>query len=63
MTDNEELVKRGANDRARGLSPFDCPLFKREQMPATTGESVQEWNAKVDAWNLGWKLEDAVRLR
>jgi len=31
-------------------------------MPKNTGESFEDWNAKVEAWNIGWNMEDAMRF-
>jgi hypothetical protein len=58
---SEEIQKQGANARAMGLTQFDCPYFKPDQVPVATGESVESSNAKVEAWNLGWQIEDAMR--
>lgn len=51
----------GANARAQGLTVFDSPFYKPEAMPASTGETIEAWNAKQEAWSLGWTIEDAIR--
>jgi len=56
-----EIEKRGAEARAHGLQEVDCPFFKVDSMPAKTGEELSDWLAKVRAWMIGWKLEDAIR--
>lgn len=60
-SDLEELHRRGANARAAALSALDNPFYKAEAMPAATGESVERWLPKVQAWDLGWQIEDAIR--
>jgi hypothetical protein len=57
----DKFQKLGANARARGESEWLCPCFKPSEMPKATGESIEDWNAKVEAWRLGWKMEDAMR--
>lgn len=57
----EEIQKQGANARALGISQFDNPYAKSAAMPAATGESSEEWQAKFAAWELGWTIENAMR--
>jgi hypothetical protein len=57
----ENIQKDGANARALGRSRFDNPFFKSALMPASTGETIEEWSAKEAAWRLGWTIEDAMR--
>ena len=61
MTTSEVLQKEGANARARGASMFDNPYYRSELMPAQTGGSIEAWTAQVEAWHLGWAMEDAMR--
>jgi hypothetical protein len=63
MTEQEslDLQKQGANARALGRSVFDNPYLKAENLPVKTGETVEEWSAKNAAWELGWRMEDAMR--
>lgn len=56
-----ELQQQGANARALGRSPIDNPFYRVEAMPISTGESTELWNAKAEAWGLGFTLEDAMR--
>jgi hypothetical protein len=60
MTASEVLQKDGANARARGASMFDNPFYRSELMPAQTGRSLEEWTAQVEAWHLGWSMQDAM---
>jgi hypothetical protein len=60
MTD-DKIQKAGANARALLKSQIDNPYLKPDKMPAATGQSIQEWNALVEAWDLGWKMEDVIR--
>jgi hypothetical protein len=59
--DLQELQAQGANARALGRSELDNPFLKSAAMPAATGDAVEHWNAKAEAWALGWKIEDAMR--
>ena len=58
---NEDIQKSGANARALGCSEFDNPYFKPDAVPGNTGEPLEEWLKKAEAWMLGWKIEDAMR--
>ncbi len=60
MTTDEHYL-RGVNARAANLSKFDCPFYKAEAIPEATGETMEQWQAKVDAWERGWSIEDAIR--
>lgn len=57
----EDLQKAGAEARAHGLSALDNPFYRTPAMPAATGESFEDWDAKGRAWNLGWQMEDTIR--
>lgn len=59
--DANEIQLFGANARARGESYFDNPYLKTEALPAYSGLSVQEWSRRHDLWELGWRMEDAMR--
>jgi hypothetical protein len=56
-----EIQKAGANARARGENFLDNPYYKPEAMPAATGESVSDWQAKAKNWEFGWNMEDMAR--
>lgn len=56
-----EIQKAGANARALGTCVTDNPYYKTDQMPAVTGQTVEDWNKKVEAWDFGWKMEDMMR--
>lgn len=57
----ESVQQAGANARALGLVELDNPYYKSENIPAATGETIEQWSAKHDAWELGWLMEDAMR--
>lgn len=57
----ESLQKDGAEARAHGRSFLDNPFLKSSSMPAATGEPIDEWARKHDAWHLGWTMENAMR--
>lgn len=58
---DEAIQTQGANARAAGRSELDNPYMKSDQMPGKTGEDLLTWSAKIDAWMLGWRAEDAMR--
>jgi hypothetical protein len=58
---SEKIQLHGANARARGESYMDNPYLKSANMPAKTGETIEEWAAKQEAWALGWQMEDMIR--
>ena len=60
--ESHAIQKQGANARALGLSEFDNPFYKSEAMPRLSGESAEVWNAKQEAWNLGWHVENAMHI-
>jgi hypothetical protein len=60
-TDRAAAEKRGAEARARGANLFDNPFYRSEAMPAQTEQALEEWQADAEAWEAGWRLEDAVR--
>jgi hypothetical protein len=61
MTEQLAITKAGATARALGKSKMDCPYYKADAVPAATGESIEEWLAKIEAWELGWTAEDMMR--
>lgn len=56
----DDIQTLGANAARDGMTLWDCPYFKADQMPGHTGELLCSWKAKVDAWEAGWKSERAV---
>lgn len=58
---NEELQKMGAEARARGNDQMMNPYYRKENMPASTGEPASEYARKVEQWDFGWMMEDAIR--
>lgn len=59
--ESEKLQKEGANARAIGKSIIDNPFYKSENMPGQTGDEIDEWQLKVQAWELGWRIEDLMK--
>ncbi|WOB10150.1 CrpP-related protein [Piscinibacter gummiphilus] len=49
-----ELSRQGAKSAARGDSPPVNPMDATENTPPSTGESVEEWRARRDAWQAGY---------
>lgn len=58
---NEDIQKQGATARAMGKSFIDNPYLQHEKLPAATGETIEQWQVKHDAWHLGWTVENAMR--
>lgn len=57
----DKLRQQGANARALGRGIFDNPYFRGDNLPAKTGETIAAWQEKVEAWEFGWRMEDAMR--
>jgi hypothetical protein len=58
---HEALQQQGAIAKALGRSQIDNPFLKTENMPAATGELIEIWNAKRDAWQMGYTIESMMR--
>ncbi|MGJ7570685.1 CrpP-related protein [Variovorax sp. RB2P76] len=58
---SDSLETEGADARARGLSLFDNPFYKRDALPSKTHDSAATWSRKAEAWTRGWRSEDARR--
>lgn len=55
-----DIQRDGAIARALGKTEADNPYFKAENLPKVTGETPEQWSAKANAWDRGWKLGDAL---
>jgi hypothetical protein len=55
-----ELSRQGAKSAARGDSPPVNPMDADENTPPSTGESVQEWRDRRDAWQAGYDQQSEV---
>jgi hypothetical protein len=53
--------ERGLNARILGLTASDHPLLSPDRQPNVTGEPVEAWQLKFDAWMFGWLIEDSMR--
>ncbi len=61
MIKDKEIQKAGANARAMGRTFLDNPYLASDKLPAATGEDLDLWKEKHDAWHLGWTMEDIMR--
>jgi hypothetical protein len=52
-----KLERQGAKAAARGESLRSNPLLTEPNMPASTGESLQEWASRHDAWQDGYEVQ------
>lgn len=59
---HEDIREQGALAARQGLPLWDNPYLKARAMPGHTGESPTLWQAKVEAWEAGWKEQSAARL-
>lgn len=59
-TEFEQLQIDGANAYRLGKNEFANPFYRSDQMPAATGETLEEWQSKLAAWELGYKAEKAI---
>lgn len=57
----DDIRKLGAQAAREGLDLLDCPYYVASAMPGHTGEAIQEWREKVDAWEAGWVAETESR--
>lgn len=55
------LMDAGAAARRAGASWNENPGYRAEQHPSRTGEPLDAWHARLDAWSDGWRIEDAIR--
>jgi hypothetical protein len=58
-----ELQRQGAKAAARGEAPTSNPLLLTINMPASTGESLQEWSLRYDAWQAGYEWQSQATQR
>ena len=58
----EHLQKLGADARASGASFLSNPFLRSKTLPANSGDSLEVWTRKHDAWHLGWTVEDAMHV-
>jgi len=61
MIDVQDILRQGATARAVGRTEIENPFYQPEKMPSTTGEPVDAWASKAEAWNTGWRIEDAMK--
>jgi hypothetical protein len=61
MLNLEEIRGQGVVARlTTGI--WDNPYLAAEMMPAKTGEAIEEWRAKFEAWEHGWDLGAPKRI-
>jgi hypothetical protein len=61
MPDLLKIQSFGANAKARGESIFDNPYLKQAALPAFSGASPDEWEAKRLNWEIGYRAEELMR--
>ncbi|WP_156901658.1 CrpP-related protein [Azohydromonas australica] len=52
-----ELERQGAKAAVRGDEAGSNPLLQQRNMPASTGEALQEWGRRYDAWRAGYEQQ------
>lgn len=52
-----ELHRQGAKAAARGEARESNPMFDTINLPASTGESPQDWSDRRDAWEIGHRSQ------
>ncbi|MCR5882921.1 hypothetical protein LRS03_08635 [Rhizobacter sp. J219] len=55
-----ELARQGAKSAARGDEPSVNPMDAAENTPPSTGESMDEWLHRRDAWQAGYDQQSEV---
>jgi hypothetical protein len=56
-----EIQRAGANAKARGESIFDNPYLKSAALPANSGDTPEQWEAKRLNWEIGYRAEELMR--
>ena len=52
-----ELERQGAKAATRGDAAAANPMLLVQNMPAATGETLQEWSRRYDAWRAGYEQQ------
>ena len=60
-TELTELKKMGCVACAAGNSILSNPFLVHEACPGVTGETIASWVEKVEAWDSGWNIQNALR--
>jgi len=55
--DLNTIEDHGRAARKAGLMEMENPYFMAENMPRKTGDSFDEWQLKIEAWEYGWHVE------
>ncbi len=53
--DLRSVEHAGRMARDSGKAQMENPYFTPQNMPKSTGESVIDWQAKIEAWECGWR--------
>lgn len=57
------IVAEGSAAFHAGSARSDNPFFKWQKMPVCTGESLESWRMKCDAWIAGFTSAEDTMLR
>jgi hypothetical protein len=52
-----ELERQGAKAATRGDAAASNPMLLQRNMPGATGETLQEWRLRYDAWRAGYEQQ------
>lgn len=58
--DLKQLSLDGANAYRLGRNELDNPFYKSDAMPLATGETLEVWQQKAEAWTMGFQIEQAI---
>lgn len=58
----DDIQKLGEQAAQEGLTLWDCPYYRANEMPGHTGESIPDWRRKVEAWESGWRKRNELTL-
>jgi hypothetical protein len=61
MSELLQIQRFGANAKAQGRSIFDNPYLKKSALPAFSGDTPEQWEAKRAAWEIGYRVEELMR--
>ena len=59
--DLNSIEYAGRIAREEGKGQMENPYFSPQNMPKSTGEPTAEWQAKIEAWEAGWRSAGTER--
>ena len=54
MNDLTAITEMGSCAFIAGISRMQNPFYQQNKMPRQTGETFEDWQVKIAAWDVGW---------